>query len=158
MCCPLPDVLAMMYYKATRPDGTDFRTGTIDYALALVTGEVVRHPVARKVRNEPATYIPVSVAPADCTGMRWPCRLFHVEPIGPVLGSAAKPLAVSRNKRACSALRVVGELPAWQALGPNGELVAAFITGFASIDWVGIGAAAGAAARDAAWAAAWAAA
>jgi hypothetical protein len=24
------------YYKCTRPDGTDFTTGTIDYAAALV--------------------------------------------------------------------------------------------------------------------------
>lgn len=33
----------LTYYKATRPDGTDFRTGTIDYAAALRTGEIIRH-------------------------------------------------------------------------------------------------------------------
>jgi hypothetical protein len=32
------------YYKATRPDGTDFRTGTVDYAAALASGEPVTHP------------------------------------------------------------------------------------------------------------------
>jgi hypothetical protein len=110
------------YYKATRPDGTDFKTGTIDYAAALASGEVIRHP-RRTIPNEPSTYLSVSVEPADCTGLSWPCRLFRVEPVGKVLGG----LAVSSNKRACHALRVVEELPAHMALGPNGEAVTTFI-------------------------------
>ena len=110
------------YYKATRLDGRDFRTGTIDYAAALVSGEVIRHPVKRKVRNDAETYLSVSIAPADCTGFWWPCRLFRVEPVGRVTTADDRP-----NKRCVSALRVVEELPAWQALGSNGEAVAAFI-------------------------------
>jgi hypothetical protein len=47
------------YYKATRPDGTDFRTGTIDYAAALASGEVIHHPVETMVPNDPATYLSV---------------------------------------------------------------------------------------------------
>jgi hypothetical protein len=113
----------MSYYKATTPNGTDFATGTIDYGSALVSGEVIRHPAAKKVRNEPSTYLSVSVEPADCTGFSWPCRLFRVEPVGPVMSK----LDASPNKRAVSALRVVEELPAHLALGPNGEAVAAFI-------------------------------
>ena len=27
------------FYKATRPDGTDFYTGTVDYGAALASGE-----------------------------------------------------------------------------------------------------------------------
>ena len=111
----------MNYYKATRPDGTDFRTGTINYADALATGEIIRHP-AKPIRDLPWTYLSVSTAPADCTGMDWPCRLFRVEPIGRTAKATNLP-----NKRACSALRVVEELPAWQALGPNGQQVAAII-------------------------------
>jgi hypothetical protein len=111
-----------VYYKATRPDGTDFRTGTIDYAAALASGEVIRHPAKRRVKHDAATYLSVSVEPADCTGFQWPCRLFRVEPVGRVLWGMDYP-----NKRGVPALRVVEELPAWQALGPNGEEVARFI-------------------------------
>ena len=110
------------YYKATRVDGTDFYTGIIDYGAALVSGEVIRHP-AKRVRNEPATYLSVSVDAANCTGFSWPCRLFRVEPVGRVMAN----LHASSSKRALSALRVVEELPAHLALGPNGERVAAFI-------------------------------
>ncbi len=140
----------MTYFKATRPDGTDFRTGTIDYGGALVSGEVIRHP-GKKVRNEPSTYLSVSVEPADCTGFSWPCRLFRVESVGRVMAN----LSASPNKRAVSALRVVEELPAHLALGPNGEQVAAFIEGCQRLtieDWRKVAAAR--AARDAAWAAA----
>ncbi len=115
------------FYKCTRPDGTDFRTGTVNYAAALASGEIIRHPAALKIRNQPKTYLSVSVAPADCTGMKWPCRLFRVEPVGKVMGAGKTPLKASPNKRAVSALRVVEELPAWQALGPNGEAVASLI-------------------------------
>jgi len=106
------------YYKATRPDGTDFRTGKIKYEV----GETVTHPCKRTVRDAPSTYLSVSIAPADCTGMTWPCRLFRVEPVGRCLTATDLP-----NKRACSALKVVEELPSHMALGPNGEAVAAFI-------------------------------
>jgi hypothetical protein len=115
------------YYKATRPDGTDFKSGTIDYAAALASGAVIRHPAARKIRDDASTYLSVSVEPADCTGFSWPCRLFRVEPVGRVMGAGKVPLTASPNKRAVPALRVVEELPAWQALGPNGEAVATFI-------------------------------
>ena len=110
------------YYKATRPNGLDFATGTIDYAAALASGEVIRHPAKRKVRNDPTTYLSVSVEPADCTGFSWPCRLFRVEPVGRVGTASDLP-----NKRTTRALRVVEELPAHMALGPNGEAVTRLI-------------------------------
>jgi hypothetical protein len=110
------------YFKAARPDGRDFATGTVDYGAALESGETLRHPSKRKTRNDPSTYFSVSVEPADCTGFMWPCRLFLVEPVGRVTAADDLP-----NKRCCSALRVVKELPAHLALGPNGEAVAAFI-------------------------------
>ena len=110
------------YYKATRVDGTDFHTGTIDYEAALVSGEVIRHP-AKRVRDKAATYLSVSVDAANCTGFSWPCRLFRVEPVGRVMAK----LSASPSKRALTALRVTEELPGHLALGPNGEQVAAFI-------------------------------
>ena len=135
------------YFKATRTDGRDFRTGTIDYAAALVSGEVIRHP-SKKVKDDAGTYLSVSVEPADCTGMSWPCRLFRVEPVG-------RPWKASdlKNKRCVSALRVVEELPAHMALGPNGEQVARFIESCRTItreQAEGLRAA-----RGAAWGAAW---
>ena len=108
----------MKLYKATRPDGTDFRTGTIDYAKALETGEVIRHPEKFK-RNNPSTYLSVSITPTDCTGMRWPCRLFRVEAVGRKFKNDGL-----ENKRCCSAIRVVEELPAHE--DPCAEEIIAF--------------------------------
>lgn len=150
-----------LFAKAVRPDGRDFATGTIDYGAALLSGEVIRHPAARKVRDRPWTYLSVSVAPADCTGMSWPCRLFRVAPVGRVMGGGKVPLQASPHKRAVSALRVVEELPAWQALGPNGEAVAALIERAGMLTGEEIGRlyaawdAAWGAAGYAAWGAAW---
>ena len=142
----------MTYYKATRPDGFDFRTGTINYAAALESGEVIRHP-AKRVRNQPETYLSVSVEPADCTGFQWPCRLFRVEPVGRVMTADGLP-----NKRAVSALRVVEELPAHLVFGPNGEEVAALIerVGRLTRDEAHALAKARASARASAWDSAWA--
>lgn len=110
------------YYKATRPDGTDFQTGSIDYAAALATGETIEHPAAKMVRHDPATYLSVSIHPANCTGMRWPCRLFVVEPVGRTLKAS-----LNNSKHSCHALRVIEERPAHEALGPQGDQVAALI-------------------------------
>ena len=140
--------MALTYYKATRPDGTDFHTGTIDYAAALASGEVIKHPAAKMVRDDPATYLSVSVHAANCTGMRWPCRLFRVEPVGRTLTAS-----INDSKRACRALRVVEELPAHLALGPQGEQVAALIERVRRLTAVEVERLA--AAWDAAWDAVW---
>jgi hypothetical protein len=138
-----------VYYKATRPDGRDFYTGTIDYADALASGEVIRHPSSKKVAGDAGTYLSVSTEPADCTGFSWPCRLFRVEPVGRV----GKADASLRHKRTTRALRVVEELPAWMALGPNGEEVARFIASCSTLtsETARKLDAAWDAARDAAW-------
>jgi hypothetical protein len=141
----------MTAYKATRPDGTDFYTGKVDYASALISGEVIRH-LGPRVKDDAGTYLSVSIAAADCTGARWPCRLFRVEPVGRAIKASDLP-----NKRCVSALRVVEELPAHLSLGPNGEQVVAFIEACRNLtreDWVKVAAARGAAwdaARGAAW-------
>lgn len=109
------------YYKATRPDGTDFRTGTINYAQALAADETLTHPDAHW--NHASGYLSISVAPGETLiGGRWPCRLFTVEPVG-----EARTVDTYQHKRAVHALRVVEEVDAWQALGPNGASVAQFI-------------------------------
>ena len=157
----------LTYFKATRPNGRDFYTNTVDYAEALATGDTITHSHPRKeqVAGRASTYLSISTSASDCTGMSWPCRLFVVEPVG----RALKADSGYPNKRRVAALRVVAELPAYEAFGPNGAAVAALIvragrlTGdeanrlsaawFAATDaaWF----AATDAARDAAWFAAW---
>ncbi len=148
-----------VYFKATRPDGTDFRTGTVNYLAALASGETIRHPCAESgmIANRADTYLSVSVVATDCTGMAWPCRLFRVEPVGEILDN----LTASPNKRACSALKVAEELPAHTALGPQGAEVAALIERCRTLTgqelkrlaaaWNAAWTTAWVAARDAAW-------
>lgn len=107
-----------IYYKATRPDGTDFYTGMTSYAV----GTVLEHWSPRRKRNEPSTYLSVATVPTDCTGFRWSCRLFAVEGVGRAMTVDNLP-----NKRCFSAVRVVEELPAWQVWGPQGVEVADLI-------------------------------
>ena len=143
--------MSTVYYKAVRPDGTDFRTGTVRYDV----GATVTHPNPHRL--DASGYLSVSTSPTGCTGMEWPCRLLVVEPVEPWTPDRAG----LPNKRACHSLRVVREVPAHEALGPQGEHVAALIDRAASLsgdDLQRLAAArdaAWAAARDAAWAAAW---
>lgn len=107
------------YYKATRPNGTDFYTGTVLYEV----GKRTVHPTSKKrTKDDPSTYLSVSTVPTDCTGFRWPCRLFRVEGVGRAMTSTDLP-----NKRAFLAVDVVEELPPHMVFGPQGEHVAALI-------------------------------
>ena len=111
------------YYKAVRPDGTDFYSGRV---LWDRVGEIVEHPCPGSPGKHGAEgYLSVSVSPTDCTGMKWPCRLLVVEPVE---GSPVwEPTPGLPSKRASHAWRVVRELPAYEALGPNGAEVEAFL-------------------------------
>ena len=137
------------YYKAVRPDGTDFYSGRVAWDRV---GEIVEHPDPGSPGNDDAKgYLSVSVSPTDCTSMKWPCRLLVVEPVEdfPVW----EPTPSLPSKRASHAWRVVRELPAREALGPNGVEVAAFLDllpTLTSTQWVATRSAAGDAARDAA--------
>ena len=108
------------YYKAVRPDGTDFYSGRI------LWDQIVEHPAPGILDSDDARgYLSVSVSPTDCTGMSWPCRLLVVEPVE---GSPVwEPTPSLPSKRASHAWRVVRELPAYEALGPNGAEVAALL-------------------------------
>ena len=142
------------YYKAVRPDGTDFYSGRV---LWDRVGEIVRHPAPGSPGGEDAKgYLSVSVSPTDCTGMKWPCRLFEVEPVE---GKTVwEPTPSLPSKRASHAWRVVRELPAHEALGPNGAEVAAFLAllpTLTSAQWDAALNAARSATRNAARSAAW---
>jgi hypothetical protein len=139
--------MATVYYKATRPNGTDFRTGTLKHEA----GVIVEHPVTERFGdmgpNEPGTYLSTSVAPGEVLlGGRWPCALWRVKPVG---RTVKRTDGAYPHKRGMRAYRVVEELPAHMALGPNGEAAAAVI------DRAGRITGDEARALDAAWDAAW---
>jgi hypothetical protein len=113
------------YYKATRPDGTDFRTGKIDYGRMLGTSVGIKHPNPGTLNSsEAGGYFSVSTVPTDCTSFQWPALLFEVE----IVGESWKPDSSKLpNKRAGHELLVIAKLPAWQLFGPRGESIVAII-------------------------------
>lgn len=142
---------AVTYWKAVRPDGTDFHTGKVQWAPPPGhEGEwIVRHPTASSIGDDASEYLSVATAPTDCTGMGWPCRLLEVEAVGEV----TTPNRAFPHKRAGVAFRVLREVPATEALGPQGEHVAALLSSIPGI--TGTTAARVALARSAVLDAAW---
>ena len=93
----------MTYWKATRPDGTDFHTGTVDYATALASGEPVTAPVVglddhRFPAPNGRTWSP-SPPSAGMSGR----RLFEVEPADDLAASARVERTRWGNQRAGAA-------------------------------------------------------
>ena len=137
------------YYKALRPDGTDFATGTTKPRkgswMPRIDGELIMCSRGYHVSDAVAETL---------VGGTWPCKLARVEiPDGE--------WQRQDHKFVVPTYRVVEWLPAWQALGPNGEAVAALIKRARRVTsreaqalaqaWE----AAWGAAREAAWGAAW---
>ena len=144
----------MTYWKAVREDGTDFYSGTVRWAGDIpAEGIAVAHPTSTAWGEDHSTHLCASTSPTDCTGFKWPCRLLEMEPVAEVHEHAG-------SKVSALSWRVVRELPAMQALGPQGAAVAALIDGLRRLDAEALARLADArdaadAARDAAWDAAW---
>ena len=110
-----------VFYKATRSDGTDFYTGLVNYAAALTSGEPL--PELSGDGEFPGRgWYHLATVPTECVGMSWPCRLFEVEPVGSVHTDTGHP-----HKIGTTSVRVLREVDAHLALGPQGEHVAALI-------------------------------
>ena len=146
------------YYKAVRPDGMDFFSGTVRWLPPVGEplpegGLIVRHPTATTPNfgDDAADYLSVSTVPTDCTGMQWPYRLALVEAADATVwtpNATALP-----NKRAAVIWLVTAEVDAWPALGPQGREVAAIIDRVRMLttdEWRQL-----TAAWNAAWGAAW---
>ena len=117
-----------VFYKAVRPNGKDFHTGTVDYGKAAKSkSKTITHPAARSGSTSADKYFSVATVATDCTGFSWPARLFEVEAIGEPWTPHAGNMP---NKRAVSGMKILRELPAWQVFGPEGELIVAIITRF----------------------------
>ena len=121
------DFRDMTYWKATRLNGTDFHTGTVDYAAALTSG--VPATVAPDSGWDEGTDFPgprwlhMATVPTECVGMSWPCRLFEVEPADDRGDHRPR----HAHKVGATAVRVLAEVDAHVALGPQGVQVAALI-------------------------------
>ena len=141
----------MTFYKSVRPDGTDFYTGTVDYAAALASGEPT--PALPGEGEFPGSgWYHLATVPTECIGMSWPCRLFEVEPVGDQVVNSEHPYKVG-----CTSVRVLREVDGHIALGPQGAHVATLIARTSALtgDEIKRLHAAWDAARDAAWYAAW---
>ena len=132
-----------VYYKATRPDGADFYTGTVNYAAALASGEPLPELSGDGEFPGPGWYH-LATVPTECVGMSWPCRLFEVEPVGDVFMTLRHP-----HKIGARSVRVLREVEAHRVFGPQGEQVAALIDRCRSLTGDELGR------LDAAWVAAW---
>ena len=150
-----PD-MTTTYYKAVRPDGTDFHTGETRWAPpeGHEAPWIVYHPSGRQEvpSTHPRDFLSVATAPTDCAGMAWPCRLLQVRPVEghPVATPGRQKFP---NRVVATAWEVVAELDPRLALGPQaGQLLALFDT---AERLTGDNAQKLAAARDAAWYAAW---
>lgn len=109
----------MTYYKATKPDGTSF----YDSAYNWKVGRITRLEGAKRSELCAPGILHASKAPGESlVGGSWPCRLFVVEPRDKVIESTRH-----QHKVGAHAWKVVEELPAWQALGPNGDEVVKII-------------------------------
>lgn len=107
----------MTFWKATRPDGTDFYSGTTRY----IPGEIVHHPLP-DLSGGAGRYLSIADTPTQCYGMKWPCRLFEVEPVG-----EHRRVDEMSHKVACKAVHVIREVDATISLGPQGSEVVALI-------------------------------
>lgn len=120
----------MIYYKAVRPNGTDFHSGTVrwlpeDLNIPDVGWRVFHPHPAKDISHRDCSasgYLSLAEIPTECTGMRWPCRLLVVEAGNDVARDHVYPFKV-RVKTA----RVIAELPSHVALGPQGASLARLI-------------------------------
>lgn len=111
------------YWKAVRPDGTDFWTGTVRWLpkTPLKRPHTVRHPSSTcAVREDHSTSLAVSTDPTNLLGALWPMRLCRVEQVEDIIITDA-------YERQSVAWRVVEEVDPSIRFGPQGPHVAALI-------------------------------
>ena len=110
------------YWKAVRPDGTDFWTGTVRWLpkTPLKRPHTVRHPSSTCAVRDHSTSLAVSTDPTNLPGALWPMRLCRVEQVEDIIITDA-------YKRQSVAWRVVEEVDPSIRFGPQGPHVAALI-------------------------------
>ena len=125
--------MSEIFYKAVRPNGASFYD--LDFRWlpeGWVSGDpiptdwVVKHPNPGKRIGRSGTraseYLSVATVPTDCTNFRWPCVLLEAEAVGRACLDD-----YYHHKRRVRAARVIRELPAHEAFGPQGAEVVAIL-------------------------------
>ena len=112
-----------IFFKSTRLDGTDFYSGQVDYASALASGEPLPELSGDVVAFPGPGWYHLATVPTECVGMSWPCRLFEVEPADDLGDHRPR----HEHKVGATSVRVLREIDAHVALGPQGVQIAAFI-------------------------------
>lgn len=106
------------YFKAVRPDGTDFHTGTVLYEVGT---QLPRIPSQKGIKRSCCsnTVYHASDTPSETLiGGSWPARLFEM---------SGRPVASEGHKYGFVTLRVERELESHLVFGPNGEDVVRII-------------------------------
>lgn len=118
----------MIFYKAVKPDGTDFHTGTVQWlplepANKPIKNRIIKHPTSKKVIvGKHSTSLAVSTNPMNVLGAYWPMRMAIVKPaVGYI------PVYCSDDKWQALAWEVVREIPAYTHFGSNGVYVKSLI-------------------------------
>lgn len=106
------------YWKAVRPDGTDFWTVTINYADALGGDPITLPEVANPQCCTSDVLHASDVATETLGGGSWRCRLFLVE---------GEPVVRQDHNYGFFSLRVVGEVDSRLTLGPNADAVMSLV-------------------------------
>ena len=149
------------YYKAVRPDGTDFYTGELQWAPpeGHEAPWIVYHPSGLREAPSisPRDFLSVATVPTDCIGMAWPCRLLQVRPVEGYPAVATPGGKKFPNRVVATAWEVVAELDPRLALGPQADQLLALFDAVGRLtgDQFRDLAAARDAAADASWDAAW---
>jgi hypothetical protein len=110
----------MNFYKAVRPDCTDFTTGLTKLTLGEWMPDI-RGRLAWCTNGYHVSDVITETLIARIGAATWPARLFEVEAPEVLSHQDMSP------KHLCRTYRPVRELPAWQAFGPNGQEVVRFI-------------------------------
>ena len=110
-----------IFYKATDTNGTDFYTGSVNYAAALASGEPLP-ALSGKGPFPGMGWYHLATVPTECIGMSWPCKLYEVEPVVDVRTDNAH-----LHKVGARSVRVLREIDAHRVFGPQGEQAAALI-------------------------------
>ena len=122
------------FYKAVRPNGASFYDPDFRWLPeGWVSGDpipadwVVKHPnpgrrIGEGSEARASEYLSITTVPTDCMGFRWPCVLLEVEAVGRACLDDGY-----LNKRRVRAARVIRELPAHEAFGPQGREVVSIL-------------------------------
>lgn len=110
------------YYVSVPPDGIKRGRWSKEKDVDYLTGDVVVSPEKDIWRA-----FGLSTVPTACEALTWPSRLLVVEPVGETDDESDREWLRNPTRLYARAFRVVGERPAYELFGPQGEQVVALL-------------------------------